>query len=128
MKKIQTVFLVVIVLSLSAIMLIQPSTAVSQKQVKMTNPIPDNVKEILKNSCSSCHDTGGKDLAMMAWKLSDWETYSSKKQARKAKAMCNAITSGKMPPSSEKTATPGKVPTAAQLQTICNWASSLKKK
>ena len=128
MKKIQTVFLVVIVVSLSAILLIQPSNAVSQKQFTLTNPVPDDVKQILKNSCSSCHDTGGKEFAMMAWNLSEWETYSAKKQARKAKAMCNAITSGKMPPSSESKATPGKVPTAAQLQTICNWATSLKKK
>ena len=128
MEKIQSVFLVIIVVSLSAILLIQPSKAVSQKQFIMTNPVPDDVKEILKNSCSSCHDLGGKEFAMMAWNLSEWDTYSIKKQARKAKAMCNAITSGKMPPSSESKATPGKVPTAAQLQTICNWATLLKKK
>jgi hypothetical protein len=128
MKKTQIVLVAMIALSIAVILLISPSKAISHEQSTITTTMPDNVKEILKNSCAGCHGSTGKEFTRAVWDLSEWENYSVKKQAKKAKAICKVITKGSMPPSSVKTAYPDKVPTVAQTEIICNWAKSLPKK
>lgn len=129
MKKTHFVLLSMFIFSIVAVIVIYPFKAVSQKRTsQMSNSIPENVADVLRNSCISCHGEGGKEMAMSMWNFSVWDTYSAKKQAKKANAICNAITNGSMPPASVKKASPEKVPTAIQREIVCNWANSLNKK
>ena len=48
------------------------------------------------------------------------------KQVNKAEDMCKQVSKGKMPPKSFRSNNPDKVPTQAEVQVICNWASSLE--
>jgi cytochrome c553 len=126
MKKIYLILSVFVLLSLAAVMAVGPSLEASRgKAVPTNSSIPANVLVIFKNSCMTCHGEGGKGMAMSLVNFSDWDNYPAKKQAKKAKAICNNITSGAMPPASVRTANPDKVPTAAQTEIICNWANSL---
>jgi hypothetical protein len=128
MKKMHFVFVSMFVLSLMAAMVFHPTKSVSQKQISMASyAIPDSVAAILKNSCTGCHGNGGSGMAMSMWNFNVWDTYPAAKQAKKANAICNAITKGSMPPASVRTV-PGKVPTAAQTAIVCKWANSLKVK
>jgi hypothetical protein len=129
MKRIQLIMLAIFVASVAAILVISPSKAISQQKISQTgNVIPDDVAQILSNSCTSCHNTGGSKMAESMWNFSAWGTYPAEKQAKKAVAICNAITKGIMPPASVKKANPEKMPTAAQIEIICKWSNSLSKK
>lgn len=126
MKKIIYPALILLVLTMAAIMSIRPLKAVSQKKIANESySIPDNVSQILKNSCVSCHNAGGNGMAASIWSFSAWDKYSVKKQFKKAKNICVAMNNGSMPPASV-----GKerIPTAGQIETVCSWASSLPPK
>lgn len=117
--------LAMIVLLVAAVLAISPIKASSHKTLTRTSTMPDSVAKILSNSCIKCHNTGGNVMAMSKWDFSKWNTYPAEKQAKKASAICEAITKGKMPPNSVRKATPEKIPTAAQIALICKWANSL---
>jgi hypothetical protein len=124
MKKLGYLMLLVLIAGIAAVIFINPQPAMSQKkQVQTTNAIPDNVAQILKKSCTSCHDVGGKALATSAWSFSSWNDYPAKKQAKKASAMCRDMTNGSMPPSS---APKDKRPTQSQIDQVCKWATSIQ--
>jgi hypothetical protein len=125
MKKSHYVVLAMFIVSIAAITFLNPINAVSQKKTAQSvYSMPDNVAVILKNSCSACHNTGG-GMAASVWSFSSWNQYPAKKQAKKASAICRALTNGSMPPAS---AGKDKIPTAEQKNIICSWASSLKVK
>jgi hypothetical protein len=127
MKKSHYVLFAMFAISIAAFLFISPLKVISQKKITQSSySIPDNVAEVLRNSCVSCHESGGNVMAESMWSFSSWDKYSAKKQASKSKAMCNAITSGKMPPSNIRQSNPSRIPTAVQTETICKWAISLK--
>jgi hypothetical protein len=129
MKKVHFVFISMFILSLVAAIVLRPTSSASQKNFSQTTvSIPDSVATILKNSCSGCHGDAGSGMAKSMWNFNAWDTYSAAKQAKKANAICDALTKAIMPPSSFKNANPGKVPTAIQTASICKWAGSLKAK
>jgi hypothetical protein len=129
MKRLYIFLIAMFILCIAGGLVINPSKAVSQQKISGTvYSIPDNVAEILNKSCVGCHGEGGNGMAMSAWNFSVWDTYSVKKQAKKAKSICNALTKGSMPPASVRDATPDGVPTAAQTEIVCKWANSLNKK
>jgi hypothetical protein len=129
MKKIYLVLVATFIIAVAAVLVFSPVNAVSQKKIVQSGySMPDSVATVLRNSCSSCHGDGGSGMAMSKWNFSAWDSYAADKQAKKANAICNAITKGSMPPGSFKKANPGKVPTAAQKQIVCKWAASLKVK
>jgi hypothetical protein len=129
MKKVHYALVTVFFISIAAFLVISPSKAVSQKKISQSGySIPDNVMGIFRNSCIGCHGEGGNGMAMSMLNFSTWDTYSVKKQAKKASAICNEITKGAMPPASVRDANPGKIPTAAQLEIVCKWANSLNGK
>jgi hypothetical protein len=129
MKKINLIIASVIALSMTAIIVFGPLKVVSQKQsVSKSNGFPENVASILSNSCKGCHGDGGKKMAMSMWNFDKWDTYTKEKQSKKANAICKTITKGSMPPKSAKKLYPDLIPTAAQIEIICNWANSLNKK
>lgn len=86
--------------------------------------IPEDVAGVLGKSCISCHSEGGNEMAMMHWNFSTWDKYSEKKQISLAKAICNAMTKGSMPPSWVKQINPDRIPTAIETEMVCKWAGS----
>lgn len=129
MKKFQFIIAVAFVFTIVAFLVIAPLKSVSQKQSAQSSAsIPEDVSKILQNSCTGCHSAGGNGMAESMWSYSSWDKYSVKKQSKKAKAMCNAIKDGMMPPSYVRQSDPSKIPTNEQKEIICNWASSLPKK
>ena len=90
--------------------------------------IPDDLKTIFEKSCMSCHATGGRNMAMAKLNFSNWDSYESDKQAKKAAAICKMITKGAMPPKSFRASNPDAIPTAAQKDMICTWSGTLTQK
>jgi hypothetical protein len=128
MKKIRFALPAAFIITLAAI-LTDPSQAVSRLNTpKASYSIPDNVAQILKHSCISCHNLGGSKMASSIWSFSAWDKYSVAKQATKAEAICKAMTKGTMPPEPAWKANPSIIPTAAQVNIVCKWAGSLPKK
>jgi hypothetical protein len=129
MKNIHLILVATLIPVVASVLVFCSFKAVSQKKItQTTNAIPDNVVQILRNSCTACHNTGGNEMAMSMWNFSSWDTYAAAKKSKKATAMCDAITKGKMPPASVKKASPDKIPTAAQIEMVCKWATSLNLK
>jgi hypothetical protein len=129
MKKTHYVLFAMFTITVAAFLFISPYKAVSQKKIAQSSySIPENVAEVLKSSCVSCHSEGGNGMAQSMWSFSSWDNYSLKKQASKSKAMCNAITKGSMPPSNVRQMNPSRIPTAKQTEIVCQWANSLKLK
>jgi uncharacterized membrane protein len=126
MKKLNYLVIAISVIAIAAITLVGPMKATSQKTtVQSANVIPDNVSVILKKSCTSCHNEGGNGMAASAWSYSSWDKYTPEKQAKKANAICKAITKGTMPPSSVGK---DRIPTDEQRDVICKWAASIQTK
>jgi hypothetical protein len=130
MKKVFSMIAVVVLVSITAVMMLAPTCATSQSKSTPVKGfvIPDSVVAIAKLSCLNCHAEGGKSMAMAHVNLSKWDTYSPEKQISKALDMCKEVTKGAMPPKSYRSSHPDGVPTAKQIQTLCNWAHSLKVK
>jgi hypothetical protein len=129
MKKLHLTFVVISIVTILPILVFTTSFAISQKKIVQTsNSVPENVSTILKNSCSQCHNMGGNPMAAEHWNYSELNNYSAAKLAKKANAMCKAITKGIMPPASVRKNSPEKIPTSAQIEVICNWANSMKTK
>jgi len=128
MKKIQFFIVAAFVLTIVAFLVIAPLKSISQKQIAQSSAsIPADVSKILQNSCTGCHSAGGNGMAESMWSYTSWDKYSVKKQSKKAKAMCNAIKNGMMPPSYARQSDPSKIPTMEQTEIICNWASWIQK-
>jgi cytochrome c5 len=90
-----------------------------------TDSIPGEIQQIFNKSCMNCHAMGGSQIAMSALNFSKWGAYAPVKQEKKAKAICNEVTNGAMPPKSFKKAHPDAIPTVAQIDSICKWSATL---
>jgi hypothetical protein len=129
MKKMHLVLFAIFMLSIALVLVISPSVAISQqKTARSAYSVPDDVAKILHNSCTGCHDLGGSKMASSVWSFSAWDNYPAAKQAKKSEAICKAMTKGSMPPPSERNAHPEKNPTKVQIETVCKWAGSFRKK
>jgi cytochrome c5 len=127
MKKNYLFLVVPVMLILFTCAVSLPKNQANEKGVTTmaSNPIPDDLKVIFKNSCMDCHATGGKGMAMSKVNFSDWDNYPADKQAKKAEAICKIITKGSMPPKSYGANNPDAIPTAAQKEMICKWSETL---
>jgi hypothetical protein len=131
MKKILVFTLSVVLIAVVVAMITLPSHAVSQSKSSapaMTSSIPDSVAKILEKSCYPCHSEPGNGMAMMHLNFDKWGTYNADKQADKAGDICKKVTKESMPPKSFRKDNPDKVPTAAEVKILCDWANSLSKK
>jgi hypothetical protein len=129
MRNIHLAFVAISFLAIAPILVFTTSKAVSQKKSTQTiNSIPENVSTILNNSCVQCHNNGGNPMASAHWNYADLDKYPASKLAKKANAICNAITKGSMPPESVRNNSPDRIPTATQADIVCKWASSLQVK
>lgn len=88
-------------------------------------PVPDDLSLVFKNSCMACHASGGSMMAMGKVNFSNWDTYDTAKQAKKAAAICNIVTKGSMPPKSFIKSNLGAALTDEQKAKICKWSAEL---
>jgi len=110
------------VIFMTALTIDRVPTKFALKAVIGSKPISDNVMKIAKKSCVNCHTEPGNHMALAHLNLSNWDKYSPEKQADKAKAMCNMVSKGKMPPKHFTDKHPDGVPSKDEIKTICDWA------
>lgn len=89
-------------------------------------PIPDAVIKVMERSCVNCHSVPGNKLALYHFNITNWDKYSPRKQAVKAKTVCKMVRNGKMPPKRFREVHPEGVPPDEDIKTICDWADSLQ--
>jgi hypothetical protein len=99
---------------------------VSAQTAQPNRPIPDEILNVASKSCVKCHSTPGNMMALSHLNLSKWDTYTTEKQAAKAKDMCDMITKGKMPPKKFKEQNPGFTLTSDEIKLICDWSTSIQ--
>jgi hypothetical protein len=90
------------------------------------NGIPESVMNIAKKSCVNCHAAPARGMAISMLNLTKWDNWSPEKQAAKARAMCNMVTKGKMPPKKFRAGNPEGVPSKEEIATICEWSQSIQ--
>lgn len=110
------------VLFITALIIDPVLTQSTIKGSGVNKPISDNVMKIAKKSCVTCHAEPGNGMALAHVNLTNWDKYSPEKQADKAKAMCNMVTKGKMPPKNYRDKHPDGIPSRDEVKTICDWA------
>jgi uncharacterized membrane protein len=116
-----------VICSLMVLMAISanPLMAQSDQKVKaVVSTIPEQVQKIIDKSCVNCHTEPGKTLALSHINFLKWDQYSIDKQVSKAKAMCNEVSKGKMPPKKFRENNPDAIPTSDEIKIICDWAES----
>lgn len=126
MKKTALILTSIIAASLFAVILLTSFSCVAKETKKVSPVIPENVMKTFKNSCMACHADNANPMAASNVNFSSWNNYSAKKQTKKSKAICKAVTSHFMPPSSFISSHPEKVLDATQIAEICDWANSLQ--
>lgn len=93
-------------------------------EVVQKSSFPADVTVVFKNSCMACHGASGRLLTLSVLNLSKWDEYDAAKKAKKAKAICEVVTKGSMPPASYQRSNPTSVLTPAQKELICNWTKT----
>lgn len=113
-----------------ALIIILANIQITSGQEKKEQPslLPENISNIIQNSCIPCHWNDGKRMAMSRINFSKWEEYSTEKQSKKASLICKTLNKGKMPPKSVRKSSPELIPTKELVDLICGWAKSLKSK
>jgi hypothetical protein len=130
MKKLFLIAIPIFLVSAFFIMVINPYHVNSQKEKKGTilNSIPDSLHIIFTNSCMPCHFEGGSAGAKLSVNFSEWNKYPAERQFKKGESICKIIKDGNMPPKSFRESKPNIALTKVQVDNICKWSSSLKKK
>jgi uncharacterized membrane protein len=124
MKKIFLILIAMGIVVITTSFIPENSNIVAGNDNFSANAIPDDVKAIIEKSCIGCHSDDSKGLGKSKVNFSKWDTYDAKKQASKSKAICKAITKGKMPPKKTRESKPELIPTQAELDLVCKWAQS----
>jgi hypothetical protein len=125
-KVISFTFAILGIVFLTSMMMSHSPVKSSQKDGSVSQPISSSVMKIAERSCVKCHTDGGNEMAMMHLNLSNWDKYSPKKQANKAKCMCRMVSKDKMPPKGFREKNPGAAPTKDEAKIICDWATSIR--
>lgn len=120
-----TAAIAVLLISGSALLLPAKTESKSNERSEAKATIPDEINTVFKNSCFSCHSTGGKGMAMSMVNFSQWDGYSPEKQVKKATAICKVVTKEAMPPKSFRESNPGTALTDSQKEMICKWSKTI---
>lgn len=127
MKKLLSLLSAMAMVAIVVSITLTPFSLSSQQKSRITNAtIPEKVMTIVKVSCLACHSDKGEGLAPASINFSQWDTYTAKKQFKKASAMCREITNGTMPPAEYLAKNPAAKLNADKIAIICNWATSIK--
>jgi len=91
-----------------------------------TDNIPDSVWSVFEKSCYGCHSDDGNGMAKSKLNFDKWDSYSAEKQLKKAKASCNEMKKGGMPPTKFLKNNPDAAPGETGINTVCNWLSVIE--
>ena len=130
MKKIALISLISMSVMFAIVLLFNPQTVIGSKKPVPASPgtaLPDSVLKFVQKTCMDCHADDGNFMAKGKVNFSTWDTYTDEKQADKAKAICKALTKKSMPPSKWCKNNTANVPTQADIDMVCRWATSLQK-
>lgn len=124
MKKLSNILLTGLILLL--FVALNTSYSFGQKKTEKTNPVPEDINLILQPFCYSCHGPGGGRLPHSKLNFAVWNGYPPGKQVEKAASICASMKKGTMPTKLWKQQNPGMRLTNEQINTVCNWAESMK--
>jgi hypothetical protein len=130
MKKAMSFGILVSGIMIAAFILFQSQPVHADKNLSQkgeNTSMPDSVKKFVDKTCMDCHSTDGNGMARSHVNFSVWDTYSTEKQADKAKDISKVVSKGAMPPKGFKKNHPDLVPTDADVAMIARWANSFKK-
>ncbi len=113
-------------LLLAFIMITPVRAQTDSNPVDSLKSMPADVFAIIKKSCIGCHTEPGKIIPLEKLNFSKWDGLTAEKHAEKAKAMCDEVTQGKMPPKKAREKYPEAIPTADELKTLCDWMQSMQ--
>ena len=86
------------------------------------SPIPDDVLDVLKNSCFDCHSNAASgDKSKNALNFDEWDNYKVSKKISKLADICEFVGEGKMPPEKYLKNKPDNAPSDSQKTLICDW-------
>lgn len=90
--------------------------------------IPDDVQEVIDNSCFGCHHSDSKNKkAKMKLKFDELGSLKTHKLVGKLQKIGEEVHEGKMPPKKFNQRFPDKVPTMEQKELLINWAEKTAK-
>ena len=95
-----------------------------QDTLNVSPPLPENINQIVTRSCMPCHSNEGGLMSRTKLNFSVWTSYSSDKQAEKAKKMYSELSEDKMPPKKARESKPELIPTSDQVDLIKKWSES----
>lgn len=108
-------------------------------------PVPANVGEILKRSCSDCHSNTTvypwySQVSPASWFLQDhiregreemnfsvWNTYQPKKRAKKLEEICEQVQEGEMPLPSYLWIHRDAALSEGDVKVLCDWANETRR-
>lgn len=104
---------------------IQPLTNNELAQEEVTFEIPENIQNILDQSCFGCHNIdASSDKAKKKLMLDQLHELSNAKLIGKLDGIAQTIEEGEMPPEKFLAKNPDKALTADQKETLINWANN----
>ncbi len=95
-----------------------------QDTLNVSPSLPENISQIITRSCMPCHSNKGGLMSRTKLNFSEWTSYSSDKQAEKAKKMYSELSESKMPPKKARESKPELIPTSDQVDVIKKWSES----
>ncbi len=143
MKKTLLLILVILV----AIQFIRPeknTSKINKNSISTTMQIPEEVKQIIKTSCTNCHSNHTKypwynEIAPVSWFLashvnngkkhlnfSEWNTYNKNQKNHIIKDLQEVLKNQKMPLKSYLILHKDAKMTPKQYKTVLEWAKTLK--
>jgi hypothetical protein len=126
MKKVIPIILVgfallALILSFSRL---ESKPAQNEPQEKQEMMFPEEISQMLQNSCNDCHISESSNLkAKGKLNFSKWDDMSDSKKVGKLESIAEEVRDDKMPPSRYLDKNPGAALTKEQKEAIIKWTS-----
>jgi len=150
LKKILKIAAIVIVAALIVVQFIRPdfnNPPVNEAEtLEASVQVPENIKAIMKRSCSDCHTNTTvypwySQISPVSWWLKNhidegrrelnfsvWATYQPKRKAKKLEEVCEQINEKEMPLPSYTWVHRDAILSAEESKVLCDWATAEKAK
>jgi len=150
LKKILKLAAIVIVAALLVAQFIRPDFSnppINEAEtLEASVQVPENIKAIMKRSCSDCHTNTTvypwySQISPVSWWLKNhidegrrelnfsvWATYQPKRKAKKLEEICEQVNEGEMPLPSYTWAHRDAILSAEDSKFLCDWATAEKAK
>lgn len=130
MKKI-SIFMLTLVLGFTFVNFSIENKKAPQEEVKTEAAayhVPDDVQQILDNSCVGCHNSDSKNIKGKGkLKFDEFADMKLHKQVGKLADIADVVKEGDMPPSKFLKSNPDRELTAEEKAKLVNWATEMAK-